>query len=109
MLISICGRDLAPHSHLLEHAERRLRYALGRFGGRIQRVMVFLEDTNGPRGGLDKCCRMVARLKHPARDVVVEGHDAELTALIDRTADRLGQTISRELDCRRYAATPTDL
>lgn len=101
MLVSICGRDLAPHSYLLDYAERRLQFALGRFGERIQRVMIYLEDTNGPRGGLDKRCRMVTRLQQPDRDVVVEGIDAELEPLIDRTADRLGHTVRRALDRHR--------
>ena len=108
MLVSICGRDLAAHSYLLEFAERRLQFALGRFGPRVQRVMVYLEDTNGPRGGIDKRCRMVARLT-PFRDVVVEGADCELETLIGRTADRLGHSVRRELDRRRHMNQTAEL
>jgi len=109
MLVSICSRDLAPHAYLLEYAERRLEFALGRFGDRVQRVMIYLEDINGPRGGIDKRCRMVARLNQPAREVVVEGFEAELESLIDRTADRLGQSVGRELERRRFVGQTTDL
>jgi putative sigma-54 modulation protein len=108
MMVSICGRDLAPHSYLLEFAERRLQYALGRFGPRVQRVMVYLEDTNGPRGGTDKRCRMVARLA-PSREVVVEGSDFELESLIGRTAERLGHSVCRELDRRRHMSQAAEL
>lgn len=108
MLVSICIRDLSPHPYLLEYAERRLLFALGRFGVRVQRVMIYLEDTNRARSGIDRRCRMVARLK-PFREVVVEGNDSELEALIDRTADRLGQSVSREFGCRRFAVETAEL
>ena len=108
MLVSICGRDLAAHSYLLEFAERRLQFALGRFGPRVQRVMVYLEDTNGPRGGIDKRCRMVARLT-PFREVVVEGACSELESLIGRTADRLGHSVRRELDRHRDMSQTAEL
>ena len=63
------------------HLERRLQFALARFSGHIQRVQVVLEDQNGPRGGLDKHCRVVVRLRE-AGDVV-----AEVTSfLLDRAA-----------------------
>ena len=44
---------------LPDHIERRLRFALDRFGDRIARVFVFLHDRNGPRGGIDKICRVL--------------------------------------------------
>jgi hypothetical protein len=46
---SSCRPDFLP-----DHIERRLRFALARFGSRVERVIVFLHDRNGPRGGIDK-------------------------------------------------------
>ena len=44
-----------PSSAALEaHARRRLDFALGRFTGRLSGVHLSFEDTNGPRGGVDK-------------------------------------------------------
>ena len=51
--------------------ERRLDFALGRFGGRISQVTVGLEDLNGPRGGADKRCRLAVRLV-PSGKVTIE-------------------------------------
>jgi hypothetical protein len=76
-------------------------FALGRFSPRIRRVAVYLVDLNGPKGGVDKRCRLVARLLR-SRVVTVEDRDGELTALIDRAADRLGRCVRRELE-RRHA------
>ena len=38
---------------LLEHVDRKLRFALGRFGDHVRDVRVRLKDVNGPRGGED--------------------------------------------------------
>lgn len=43
---------------LREVAERRLRFTLRRLSGRVPHAKVHLSDLNGPRGGLDKQCRI---------------------------------------------------
>lgn len=82
------------------HIERRLQFALARFSGRIQRAQVVLEDQNGPRGGLDKSCRIVVRLRE-AGDVVVEVADVNWEIAVDRATTRVGHTVARRLARRR--------
>ena len=48
---------------LRKHAERRLQFATDRFDRNIRNVNVRLADTNGPRGGIDKLCRVTATLR----------------------------------------------
>jgi hypothetical protein len=80
--------------------ERRLLFALGRFGSRIQRVMVRLEDLNGPRGGLDKRCHIEVRM--PGRGVlVVDVRDLELGPAVSRAAERIARRVRDELATRR--------
>jgi ribosome-associated translation inhibitor RaiA len=79
--------------------ERRLLFALGRFGGRIRRVLVRLEDVNGPRGGLDKRCHIDARLAGRGT-LVVEVRDVELEPAISRAAERIGRRVRDELAAR---------
>ncbi len=55
--------DLQTHKLSLAEATRswirtRFAYALGRFAPRIARLRVRMLDANGPRGGLDKVCRI---------------------------------------------------
>lgn len=99
MWLDIHGRGLADVA-VRVRLERRLAYALGRFGDRVRRVAVFLSDENGPKGGTDKVCRITAELPGVGR-AVVEGVDSSLTAVIDRTADRVGQSVRRRLDRAR--------
>jgi putative sigma-54 modulation protein len=85
---------------LASHVERRLRFALARFSGRIRRANVFLADQNGPRGGVDKTCRIVVRLSEGG-DVVAEVSDVDWVIAVDRAATRVGHSTSRELARRR--------
>ena len=59
-----------------------------------------LGDLNGPRGGLDKQCRVTVTLS-PSGRVMVEATDANLHSAIDRAADRLERSVTRELERRR--------
>jgi hypothetical protein len=79
--------------------QRRLDFALGRLGQHVMRVWVHLADENGQRGGIDKRCRILVRLQH-LPDVLVEDHDGDLSVLIDRTVNRAGLAVRRELNRR---------
>jgi putative sigma-54 modulation protein len=89
-----------PAPELTAHIERRLRFALTRFSGRIGRVNVFLADQNGPRGGVDKTCRIVVRLRDGG-DVVAEVSDVNWEVAVDRATTRIGHSTGRELARRR--------
>jgi hypothetical protein len=61
---------------------------------RGQKVNAFFSDLNGPKGGIDKLCRVVVDLKRQP-SLVIEDRDSELSHLIDRIIDRVGQTATR--------------
>lgn len=85
---------------LKEHIERRLTYALARFGSRVSKVAVSLTDNNGPKGGVDKACQIVVRLRGMG-DVVAEIVDTDWPVTVDRAANRIGHNVSRELERKR--------
>jgi putative sigma-54 modulation protein len=58
MQFEIHGKDIPITERLRGHIERRLCFALERFARRISRVRVSVGDLNGPRGGIDKRCRV---------------------------------------------------
>lgn len=87
-------------AELVVHIERRLRFALSRFTGRIRRVNVFLADQNGPRGGIDKTCRILVRLADGG-DVVAEVSDVDWVIAVDRATTRIGHSTGRQVERRR--------
>ena len=97
MRIDIQGRGLQFTAPLLEHIERRLRFALTRTSGRIKRVLVRLGDANGPRGGEDQFCRIEVVLQD-APAVLIEDAGADLYAVIDRAAERAGRNVAARIE-----------
>ncbi len=105
MQIDIQGLGFSLSAPLLDHTERRLRFALTRTGDQIKRVVIRLGDTNGPRGGEDKFCRMQVYLKH-APPVLIEDRGADLYAVIERVAERAGRNVAKRVDRRRENVRP---
>lgn len=97
MRIDIQGLGFPLTAPLLEHTEQRLRFALTRTSARIKRVVVRLGNTNRPRGGEDKFCRMQVYLEHAA-PVLIEDSGADLYAVIDRVAEGAGRNVAKHVD-----------
>lgn len=105
MNVDIHSQGFTLTSALAEHAKRRLRFALTRHGDRIQRVVMRLGDENGPRGGVDKFCRIQVHLLN-APDAVIDDIGADLYAVIERAADRVGRAVVKHLDRSRTDRRP---
>ena len=97
MRIDIQGLGFALTAPLLDHTERRLRFALTRTSDRIKRVVVRLGNTHDTRGGEDKFCRMQVFLNH-ASPVLIEDVGTDLYAVIDRVAERVGRNVVKRVD-----------
>ncbi len=96
MHVNIRGAGRAVSKDIREYIDRRLSFALSRFSNRVHRVAVYVGDLNGPKGGQDQWCHIVARL-HTGTPLVIVDRDAQVTTLIDRAADRLGHAVSRRI------------
>ncbi len=96
MKIQIRGRQFEITEALRAHGERSLEFALGRFRSRIAGVTALLLDVNGPRGGIDKCCRLVVRLR-PNGIVCLEELAGDAYAAVERAAGRAGSAVARRL------------
>ena len=103
MHLDIRGQNFTLTPSLLEHVERRVQFSLARFDGRVTRVAVRVTDVNGPRGGVDKRCRIAVRVR-PAGEIVVEDTCPDLYAAIDGAADRIGRSVQREVERLRDGA-----
>ena len=103
MRLSVRTLGMETTDAIRAHVERRVRFAVGRFGQRLEEVSVRLGDANGPRGGTDKTCRVVATLGGTGR-LVVEDADADLYVAVDRATNRLGRAVARAVERRREAS-----
>jgi len=83
----------ALRAYALEH----LAAKLVKHDRRITGVVVRFEDRNGPKGGVDKVCRVEVLLAHLG-PVVVEEVDDDLRAAIDIAADRVEKATLRALE-----------
>ena len=95
MNIEMRGSTLPISEALERHIARRLEFALRKFADKLGPVVVRLVDLNGPKGGIDKRCRIAARLASGAPSVVVESTDADVYAAISRAAARLADRVAR--------------
>lgn len=95
------------HNELVEvinsYIERRLRFALGRFGDRVGLITVNVTGS----GREENKCRITAELL-PFGRVAVEESDLDLFLAVDRATGRIGRLFGRELERVREARTGRD-
>ena len=104
MQFEIRGRGLSISLGLQDYIKRRLRFALDHFRKRIRQVHVTLGDLNGPRGGIDKYCKLAISLDRSST-IVVESQASNGYVAIDYVADKAATYIGRRLK-RPHGRTP---
>jgi putative sigma-54 modulation protein len=101
--------QIATHIRALEHdfgaqerayLRRKLARRLGKFADSIERVSLRTEDVNGPRGGIDRVCRVKVVLRG-LPSVVIEKQDATLNAAVALALDGVERAVRRSLQRRR--------
>lgn len=100
MKIELRSSNMPISDAMREHVGRRIDFAVRRFASRIERIVVRLVDVNGPKGGPDKRCRIIARFA-PHGSVIVEATDADAYVAASQAAIRLDERVSRALMRRR--------
>jgi hypothetical protein len=83
-------------AELRNRIDCRMRFALGKFGDRIGRIVVFLRDLNGPKGGIDKSVRVLTRIDGIGL-VVAMVVDCDWNVAVDRASHQIGQNVARAL------------
>lgn len=103
MQLDIRVHDVHPGERaaaMRAHAERRVAFALGRFGDHVRELRLTVTDDNGPRGGRDLVAR-VAVAMHRGPVCYVFCRDADPVALIDRALTRARRALVRRIVRRR--------
>ena len=102
MRSTISGSGVQVDEKLRQYIERRLHFTLGRFGPDIDQVVVRVADINGSRGGVDKECRVVVRLRGRGNHrIAVDDHDDNVYAAVARAIARSGRSVARTVERRR--------
>lgn len=100
MAFEIRGQQVAIHPTLRDRIEEIVRNALARFVSRIRRISVSFWDINGPRGGVDKRCRIDVAMTN-GQLLSVEDYDVELVPAAGKAVARMRRTIVRSLQRMR--------
>jgi ribosome-associated translation inhibitor RaiA len=93
--VTIRNTDLA--SRLRRYADRRLRFALSRFGDRVGQVVVAVSGPNDSAPDAATSCRITAELR-PIGEVEVRETHPNLYLAIDRAAGRVGRLLALRLE-----------
>lgn len=102
MRLSVSGNGGRLAAGLRRYIDRRMHFALGRFTPVIDRVAIRLADVNGPRGGVDKHCRIVVKLQaHHGNTITVDDYDENQYAVIARASARVARAVGRAFERRR--------
>lgn len=107
--IRAAERDLSADDR--NYIRGKLGRALGKFAGNIVRVSIRTHDANGPRGGVDRVCRIkVVLIGLPS--VVFEKRDPTMNAAVDGALSGVEQAVRRVVQRRwmkpRRVAAPRE-
>ncbi|MHB0961410.1 MAG: HPF/RaiA family ribosome-associated protein [Pirellulaceae bacterium] len=101
MKLRVVGESISVSEGLREFVARRLEYALGRFAPEIEYVTIRVGDVNGPRGGVDKRCRMEVKLRG-LQSILSDVRADDLEVAVAFAAERLGKGVARALERRHH-------
>lgn len=94
MKLDVRTRHIPFTARFFELAERRLQSALGRVAHVVGRIILRVDDINGPRGGIDTSCLAVVELK-PHGSLVIRGSYASPGAAVNAIFDRVAAHVQR--------------
>lgn len=101
MQIEFESVNLEITSALKQYIEDKLGKVEKRWGDRITRLRVFMNDTNSTKGGIDKQCTMEARLAG-IDPVVAETTASEAYEAVDLNVDKLIRALEHATKSRRH-------
>ena len=93
----------APHVDLSDAARdyvgRRVRQAFEHVEDRIVSAQIRIDDANGPKGGVDKACLVIANCGRLGL-VQTEGRDRDLRTAVDLALERAKTAIEHDVKKR---------
>ena len=83
-----------------EHAVQRVNFVMRRLAWLVSRAKLQLSDINGPRGGVDKCCRLELKTDHFGT-VTITSMARDWHGALESALSRAAQSLVRSWQRRR--------
>lgn len=100
MMINIHARGCYLSRTRKNRVLTQLRLHFGRFAEKIARIEATLSDENGPKGGVDKRCKLKIDMdKHPA--VLVQHKATSIQAALQNAVHKGKRSVVRAVDRQR--------
>lgn len=99
MKITVNNKQKHLADGAVEKTCERINAAFSKFGDDVISVELTAEDVNGPRGGIDKECRLLVRLRK-MDDAVATVRDVSFTKAISRAINRAQRSVTRKIQRR---------
>lgn len=97
MRLSITGRKARLTDRLRTHIERRVRFALSRFGTRVASVRVRLGDATAARGRGERSCEVTVTVR--GTEPVHSRHlDRRTVDAVDHALARVSRDVARTVE-----------
>ena len=96
MNITTRAQDFETTNAIDQFVREQVRASLQRFGEEIMAVDVFVKDTNGPKGGIDKQVLIRVQLRNRQVIALQTAHE-NLYAAIKKGSKRTRQAVRRHL------------
>lgn len=105
MKIQLIDGRIPTTPGMLAFVHSRITAALGRFAARLESIRVRISDINGPRGGVDKRCVILATVSgregaggRGGGEVIARHFDGDFYAAIAGAVHALKRLVARRLD-----------
>ena len=96
MLVHIQSRHFSLSAALNKYVKTKLQVMLGKYEAKIISLNVSLFDINGPKGGEDKCCKIIVKINGTS-SIVVQETAADLYDAINTCSRRARRAVKRQL------------
>ena len=101
MKINVNFQKISSDNAMADYIDRRLCCAFSRLAHAVQSTVITVMDINGPKGGVDKLCRVVVK-PVGLKSIVITERQADLKAAVNRSISRASQTLSRKLKRQKF-------
>lgn len=96
MLINIQSRHFSLSAALSQYVKTKVQVMLSRYEAKINSINVSLFDVNGPKGGEDKCCKIIIKI-NGSSSIVVQEIAEDLYDAINTCSRRVRRAVKRQL------------